>query len=101
MLSAEAIFVCIYFQLKVILTMKSNGYSPHDFELIDQQVEKKNICKKRPPPYQDALTSSTCAIDFGYEEFVSHDTLKSRCYIKNNAICIKLHVHLKIGVDHD
>ena len=72
-----------------------------DLEVVDQQVEKKNICKKISPPYPDALTSSTCDIGFGYEEFVSHDKLKSRCYIKNNTICIKVHVHLKIGDDHD
>ena len=71
------------------------------FELVDQQVERKSICKKISPPYPDALTSSTCDMGFGYKKFVSHDKMMSRCYIKNNSICIKMHVHLKIGGDHD
>ena len=70
------------------------------FELVDQQVERKHICQEISPPYRNALTSSTCGIGFG-RKFVSHDILNSRCYIKNNAICIKLHVHLKIGDGHD
>ncbi|XP_062519159.1 TNF receptor-associated factor 4-like [Corticium candelabrum] len=72
-----------------------------DLKLIDQQVARKNICKELSPPYGNALTSSTCGIDSGYRKYVSHEILQSRCYIKNNSICLQLQVHLKIRDDHD
>ncbi|XP_062519287.1 TNF receptor-associated factor 6-like [Corticium candelabrum] len=60
-----------------------------DFELVDQQVDRRrSICMEISPPYPPLHDG------YGYREIVSHDRLKSRCYIKNNAICIKLHVYL-------
>ena len=77
-MTTEAIFVCIYFQLKVILTIDEVKWQfsfSFDFELVDQQVENKSICTKVIQRYGSALTSSTCDFRIGYAKFVSHDML--------------------------
>ncbi|XP_062519100.1 TNF receptor-associated factor 4-like [Corticium candelabrum] len=66
-----------------------------DIDLVDQQVGGMNICRKLSPLYRDALTSSTCSKGCGYRTFASHQQLESRCYIRDDAICIRLSVHVK------
>ncbi|XP_062518811.1 TNF receptor-associated factor 4-like [Corticium candelabrum] len=66
-----------------------------DIDLVDQQVGGMNICRKLSPPCRDALMSSTCSKGCGYRNFASHQQLKSRCYIRDDTICISLSVHVK------
>ncbi|XP_062518485.1 TNF receptor-associated factor 6-like [Corticium candelabrum] len=64
-----------------------------DFELVDQQVGGMNTCRKVSPPYGNALKFLSNE-GYGYPKFMSHRKLESRCYIKDDAICIKLYVDL-------
>ncbi|XP_062518992.1 TNF receptor-associated factor 6-like [Corticium candelabrum] len=72
-----------------------------DFELVDQQVGGKNICGQLSPPYGNALECSTCRVGYGNAKLASHEDLESRCYIKDDSICIKLCVNVKKEDDHE
>ena len=63
-------------------------------EVVDQQPHGTNISKKCSPPYDGALDR---APDQGYgePETASHKKLEKRCYIKDDAIVIKLIAHLE------
>ena len=70
-------------------------------EIVDQQPSGKNSSAKWSPPYVGALEDPATVsevVGFGPVELVSHDTLWRRCYIKDDAIIIKLTVHLDIHV---
>ena len=65
-------------------------------EIVDQQPDGKNSSAKWSPPYVGALEDPATVsevVGFGPVELVSHDTLWRRCYIKDDAIIIKLTVH--------
>ena len=70
---------------------------PYSFaiELVDQQVGGENIFRQLSPPYGRALQSSKCKLGRGFSRFVTHHTLRSRCYIKDDSIRIKLHVYVE------
>ena len=70
---------------------------PYSFaiELVDQQVGGENIFYQVSPPYERALQSSKSKRGRGFSRFVTHHTLRSRCYIKDDSIRVKLHVYVK------
>ncbi|XP_062518468.1 TNF receptor-associated factor 6-like [Corticium candelabrum] len=63
-------------------------------ELVDQQVGGENIFH-RALPHERGLQPSKSKQGRGFSRFVSRHTLRSRCYIKDDSICIKLHVYVK------
>ena len=56
-----------------------------------------NISLKCLPPYAGALEGPPTANDEGYgaPDLASHDTLETNCYIRGDAIIIKLTVHVE------
>ena len=66
----------------------------YDLEVVDQQPDGNNIIVTISLPYEDSLTSPTCKTGCGEGYLASHKTLQSRCYIKDDAITIRLTIHL-------
>jgi hypothetical protein len=66
-------------------------------ELLDQQPNGKNISRKNSPPYGDEylVNPAISTKGYGWLKLASHETLETRCYIQDDAILIKLTVHLK------
>ena len=63
---------------------------------MDQQPDGKKISSKLAPPYGKALGDpATSLTGFGKAKLASHEILETRCYIKDNAIIIKLTVDVK------
>ena len=65
------------------------------FEVVDQQSDGKNISAELSPPYRPALQSSTSKTGLGIGKIASHETLETHCYIKADAIVVRLTVHVK------
>jgi hypothetical protein len=65
------------------------------FEVVDQQSDGKNISAELSPPYRPALQSPTTKTGLGIGKMVSHETLETQCYIKADAIVVRLTVHVK------
>ena len=67
------------------------------FEVVDQQPDAKNI-SHRLPQYQKKLKNPATGGSqkgWGAPKMGSLETLETRCYIKDDAIIIKLTVHMK------
>lgn len=65
-----------------------------DLEVVDQQPNGNNIFYHMSPPYGSALKHSTSDCGCGTPYLASHDILGTRCYIKDDAILIRLTIHL-------
>ena len=61
--------------------------------VVDQQPDGQNISHAASPPFQDGFTDATDS-GLGWSEFVTHEELKTRCYIKDDVVLIKLSVEL-------
>ena len=67
-------------------------------QIVDQQPDGKNFSNKFVPPYGGALSRRYCTAvgdipGYGTKNIASHETLETRCYIKDDGIVIKLIVH--------
>ena len=65
---------------------------------MDQLLEGQNISQSASFPLQNmldnhGLTGPTGA-GFGWPQFTSHQKLRTRCYVKDDAVLIKLSVTL-------
>ena len=64
-------------------------------EVVDQQPAGKNISFKFSPPYRRALQDPATSVVGAGKQMASHETLETQCYIKDDAVIIKLTVHVK------
>ena len=61
--------------------------------VVDQQPDGQNISHSASPSFEDGFTDATDS-GLGWSEFVTHEELKTRCYIKDDVVLIKLSVEL-------
>ena len=59
--------------------------------VVDQQPGGQDSTS---PPFQGVVFASPTSNGLGWKCFITHEKLKTRCYIKDDAVLIKLSVKL-------
>ena len=71
----------------------------YDLEVLDQQPNGNDISYALSPPHGSSLQNPGNIFEkrrgWGEPEIASHDILGTRCYIKDDAIMIRLIIHVK------